>query len=158
MLTKNKQYITVEGYAALDEVSRQRRDSGIRKTEQELYELLKNDFRELNLDGARGVDSIIYALERYTGKTTAVIALAAELGIPIVVDAQYKSFMEKEIKDMRLQDKIKLIILQDLEKRIDGRRDIPHTVLVDQPTDAAKVRKALSYLACVGETNIIGIQ
>ena len=56
------------------------------------------------------------------------------------------------------QDKVKLIVLQDLESRWDGRRNIPHTVLVDQPTDAARVRKALSYLACVGETNIIGMQ
>jgi hypothetical protein len=157
VLTKNKQYITEEGKAALDEISRIR-GRGIRKTEHELYELLKNDFRELNLDGARGADSIIYALERKTGKTTAVIELAAELGIPIVADRQYIDLLQREIKDMRIQNKVKLIILQDLEKRMDGRRDIPHTVLVDQHTDAARVRKALSYLACVGETNIIGIQ
>lgn len=141
MLTKNRQYITEEGRAALDEISRTR-GSGIRKAGQELYELLKNEFRELNLDGTRGTDSIIYTLERRIGKTTAVIELAAEMGIPIVVDAQHKTYLESKLKEMRIQNKVKLITLQDLEHRMDGRRDMPHTVLVDQPTDAKKSKKS----------------
>lgn len=157
LLKKNKQYITEDGRKALENVSINR-GSRIRNTEQEIYKLLKNEFRESTLYGEKGADRIIYALERRIGKTTAIIELAAELGIPIVVDCYYIVLMKNTINDMRLQDRVSLINLRDLETRFDGRRDMPHTVLIDEGTDVEKVRKALKNLACFRETNIIGIQ
>lgn len=151
---KNGFYITSEGAEALREVSGKRTKEEVEKVSQEIYEELKKRYRKLNKEYAVNVDSIIYTVERRIGKTTAIIRLAEELGLPIVTEKRFEPLFAKT--------DVNIIQLEKLERteKMDGVRMVCHTVLVDEPTDAKRVRKAIEK--CVSNwlspVNILGVQ
>ena len=152
----SKVFITEEGREALEKITNSRRKN-IDKTSDDIYKLLKEELRHLNFNSARGEDRIIYAVERMTGKTTAIIRIAEEFGIPIVADKNMKRFLDNLIKQ-RCNHGVKIINLKDLEQRMDGTRFMPYVVLVDQGTDVSAVRRALDLIGFMERPNIIGIK
>lgn len=151
---QNGIYITEEAYNALDAISCGRSREQLAQTSNEIYKTLKEKYCQLNRDGAAGSDSIMLMVERKTGKTEAVIRLADELGLPIITERRCTGLYNDRKED------IKVIYLDELKpEKWTGKSYFPHTVLVDQPTDAKRVRKALTDMAPRwGQVNILGIQ
>lgn len=149
-------YITTEGIEALHRESGKRSSKEVAEISQEIYEELKRRYKQLNKDGATGVDSLIYTVERKIGKTEAIIKLADELGLTIVCETKYAEFYRQRKED------VNVVSIGELEQcfKWEGKRYNFHTVLVDEPTNAKRVRKALGgILACsLCPVNILGVQ
>lgn len=150
-------FLTPEGRAALDEIAIERREKRIEQTSQLLYEELKGRYRKLNQCGAAGATEIIYCMERKTGKTTAIMRLAEELGVIIVTDNHFLKFYNRTAQDKDMN--IATVTLQSLRTKWDEKRFNFHTVLVDETTDVQEVREVLNEVALFGTpVNIIAIQ
>lgn len=150
---KGNIYMTTEGLEALEQVSCERTREEVEATAQQIYEELKRLYRLFNREQAVNADGIICTVERKIGKTTAIIKLAEELGLPIIT--------RRQVKDMFRDVDANIIILEELElKNMDGIRKYYHTVLVDETTDAARVRQALENSVGVRgiAVNILGVQ
>ncbi len=153
---KNGIYLTEGVLEALYQDAANRTPEGIAKASQEIYEELKKRYKQLNKEGAAGVDSIIYTVERKLGKTDAVIALAEELGITIVYENLFRDMYRNRRED------INVISVEDLENptKWEGKRFNFHTVLVDSPTDVKRVRAAINGIVqrTLCPVNILGVQ
>ena len=150
-------FLTNEGREALERESIRRGNEGMRRTSDKLYDLLKTKYRELNQAGAAGATEVIYCPERKTGKTSAIIRLAEELGVAIVTDGYFFKMYDREARDREV--KITIVTTQELRTKMDGRRFNFHTVLVDETTDVQDVREAMDKIAGFGTpVNIIAIQ
>lgn len=139
--------------------------SRISETGDVLYKELKERYRCMNAAEQQGLDNVVWTVERRIGKTTAIVRLAVEIGIPIVAERRYIPFLKEIAKEVSpvLVDNVKIIPLEELKDRsmLDGRRFAWHTVLVDEPTKVVEVRKALDsvekYITC-HRINILAIQ
>lgn len=118
-------------------------------------------YRRLNTMGAMGETVIIKMPERQIGKTTALLNVSADLGLHIITQKRYAQEM-KYLASERLGVVDHILVLEDLERTYwDGRRLLLHTVLVDETTDVARVRKLLDKPMFGGvaiQANIIAIQ
>lgn len=150
----NNIYMTELAYAAINTLTDARTSEQVEEESKEIYKILKERYCLLNWTGAEGEDRIMLMPERKTGKTTAVMTLAEELGLPIVVKNCYRGLYSSAGKD------IKIICLEELRpEKWEGVKYYPHTVLVDRPTDAKEVRAALDRMRSRwGAVNILGIQ
>lgn len=153
---KNGIYLTEGVLEALYQDAANRTPDGLAKVSQEIYEELKKRYKQLNKEGAAGVDSIIYTVERKLGKTEAVIKLAEELGITIVYENLFRDMYRNRRED------INVISVEDLENptKWEGKRFNFHTVLVDSPTDVKRVRAAINGIVqhTLCPVNILGVQ
>ena len=149
-------YITRNTADCLNVIAYKRTKEEIATYSQELYIELKRRYRLLNKYGAAGEDSIIHTVERVIGKTEAVVKIAEELGLTIICENKCVNLYRNRKED------INVMSLGELENKckLDGKRFNFHTVLVDEPTDAKRVRAILNEISTrtFCPVNLLGVQ
>lgn len=149
-----RKYISIGAVEAIAEAGKQRTKMEIAVSKQVIFNLIEQEYREIQNIKEVGAAREILVVGRRTGKTSAIIEFAEKYNIPIISRRERAGILKQEIKKGNRNVRV---INTDTDITEISTGTIK-TLLKDEGTTVAEIRETIPwYVNVIGISNIYDI-
>lgn len=149
-----RKYISIGATDAIAEAGKQRTEKEIEASKQVIFNLIEQEYREIQNIKEVGAAREILVVGRRTGKTSAIIEFAEKYNIPIISRRERAGKLRQEIKKGNRNVRV---INTDTDITEISTGTIK-TLLKDEGTTVAEIRDTIPwYINIIGISNIYDI-